>query len=469
MTLLHHTAIYLLARVLVGGAALFGIAVFTRLLSASEYGTVTLALTGVSLLNLLIVVGPQAAMLRQLARHGDAARAAALWGMMLPAAAVCILAAIAAWSFVPAAWQALLPALVLLLAALVLHDFQLGTLQGQLKPWLYTLVSASKGALGTILGIAFVLLGYGIAGVLWGVVLGALAVLLFNARGWLIGWRHIDATLWRTMLLFALPFSAASALNWVSTFGDRWLLALMTDVETAGLYAAAYDLPFQAMVLCFSVVVLAGDPLILNAHEQGGAEAARQPLRQVGGMLIALTLPALVGLVLTGPLLINLLLGEFYRPTALVLLPTLALAFFINGLTTYPAYACKLTTRTDLFLMSIAISAAANVALNVWLIPRYGVMGAALSYLSACSIRLVVLVIVAKRLFPLPMPEPVMVLAAALGSAAMAVWLWPFYDSTDWITACYVIPGAVIIYAGVYFPVTHFAGLRLIDGIFGRT
>ena len=468
MILLRHTAIYLLARALVGATALVGIAAYTRLLSTTEYGTVTLALTGVSLFIMLITAGPRTAMLRDAAVHGNAARATVLWGMILPAGVLCMLAAMAAWRFAPVAWHALLPVLAILLLVLVVHEFQLATLQGKLKPWQYTLMGASKSALATILGIAFVVLGYSIAGVLWGTALGAFAILLINGRRWFVGWRHFDAALWRKMMRFACPLSAAAALNWVTTFSDRWLLAAMSDVETAGLYAAAYDLPFQIMVLCFSVVILAGDPLVMNAYAKGGAEAARPPLRQLGGILIALTLPALVGLVLAGPLLVNLLMGEIYRPTALALLPVLALAFFISGLTTYPAYACKLTARTDLFLMSIAIAATANLVLNVCLIPHYGAMGAALSYLLSCSIRLMVLVIVAKRLFPLPLPQPVIMLAALLGTAMMAAWLWPFYDSTSWIAACYVIPGAVVVYAGTYLLVTYRGGLTLTEALFTR-
>jgi O-antigen/teichoic acid export membrane protein len=206
----------------------------------------------------------------------------------------------------------------------------------------------------------------------------------------------------------------------------------------------------------------------MSAYAKGGAEAARPPLRQLGGILIALTLPAFVGLVLAGPLLVNLLVGEIYRPTALALLPLLALAFFISGLTIYPSYACKLTERTDLFLISIAIAAVANVVFSLWLIPPYGVMGAALSHLFACTIRLIALVIVARRVFALPIPDRVITLAAALGSIAMSVWLWRFYDAKDWMAACYVIPGAVTIYFGVYLLATYFGGLRLREALFTR-
>jgi O-antigen/teichoic acid export membrane protein len=146
----------------------------------------------------------------------------------------------------------------------------------------------------------------------------------------------------------------------------------------------------------------------------------------------------------------------------------LALAFFIGSLMTYPGYACKLTGRTDLILVSIAISAAANVALNVLLIPRYGVMGAALSCLLAGLIRLIVLAIVVTRLFPLPLPEPIMVLAAVLGSAAMSVWLWAFYGTIGWIAACYIVPGAAIIYASVYLLVANLGGLKSEAALFVR-
>jgi O-antigen/teichoic acid export membrane protein len=154
---------------------------------------------------------------------------------------------------------------------------------------------------------------------------------------------------------------------------------------------------------------------------------------------------------------------------ALALLPVLSLAFLVSGLTAYPTYACKLSSRTDLLLMSIAVAAAINLALNVILIPRYGAFGAAFSCLLACSIRLVMLTIIARHLFPLPIPEPVTVLAGILGTAAMALWLWPFYNSTDRVAESYIIPGAVIIYAGVCLLVMHLNGRSLKETFFTQS
>ena len=164
----------------------------------------------------------------------------------------------------------------------------------------------------------------------------------------------------------------------------------------------------------------------------------------------ALLLPSLVGLLLAGPLLVRLMVGETYRETTLSLLPLLATAIFVNCLMIYPTYACKLTSRTDIWFFTIVVTAVSNVLLNVILIPRYQALGAVLSTLAAYSVGLVLLIANARRLFPLPFPEPIIVLAAALGTLFMAAWLWPFHQVTHWSALFYVIPGAMIIYAGVY-------------------
>jgi hypothetical protein len=62
----------------------------------------------------------------------------------------------------------------------------------------------------------------------------------------------------------------------------------------------------------------------------------------------------------------------------LSLLSVLALAIFMNGLTLYPGFVCKLTSRTDVFLLSVAASAGTNVVLNIILVPHYGAIGAAI-------------------------------------------------------------------------------------------
>jgi O-antigen/teichoic acid export membrane protein len=64
----------------------------------------------------------------------------------------------------------------------------------------------------------------------------------------------------------------------------------------------------------------------------GGAQAAQDQLRQLGAFMILIVLPEAVGIVMTGPLLVNIFLGAEFRPPALSLLPILVGATFLKAL-----------------------------------------------------------------------------------------------------------------------------------------
>src|SRR5438309_2109237 len=95
MALLRHSGIYFLARILAGAAGFAIIAAYTRLLDAHTFGELALALAGVTFFSIPIVDGLLLALLRYLPAGEKAARATMLWGVILPAAALCAVAAVA--------------------------------------------------------------------------------------------------------------------------------------------------------------------------------------------------------------------------------------------------------------------------------------------------------------------------------------------------------------------------------------
>ena len=302
MALLRHSGIYFLARILAGGASFAIIAAYTRLLDPHAFGELALALTGVGFFSGLIVYGQMTAMLRYLPAHSAAARATTLWGLILPAVAVCCVAVVAFLLAAPERWRVQLALCAGLLLATLLHQFQLVIVQGALRPGKYALLGSLESALEMVLGIGLVLLGYGVPGALLGTTLAALATVAVNWRGWWISWKFFDPVLGRQMLRFGLPLIVSALFGWLANFGDRWLLAAFVSAEKAGLYAAAYDLQMNLLGVPMAVMALAGVPLTISAYSERGTQAAQAQLRLLGAFIILNVLPEAVGIVMTGPL-----------------------------------------------------------------------------------------------------------------------------------------------------------------------
>jgi O-antigen/teichoic acid export membrane protein len=458
MALLRHSGIYFLARILAGGAGFAILASYTRLLDPHAFGELTLLLAGVGFFTLLIGDTPMLALLRYLPAQAAAARATMLWGLMLPAAALCLAAAALLLIAAPAYWRSELALAALLLLVTLLHRFQLATAQGMLKPGQYALLGSLESILDMVLGIAFVWLGYGVTGALLGTLLGALVTLGFNFRGWWIDRGLFEPALARQMLRFGLPLIASALFLWLATFSDRWLIGAFFGAREAGLYAAGYDLQMNLLGVPLAVLQLAGYPLAVNALDTHGIHAAQTQLRQLGAFIILLVLPEAVGIIMTGPLLATIFLGEEFRPLTVSLLPVLVAATFLKVAMIYLTYGYFLSARTHLTLISFAAAAVADIVFNLVLLPHYGTLGAAVAALIGFGAGFAVSAVNLRGVFSFPLPAPSILVAALAGIVTMAAWLYEFRETTAWTLALYIIPIAVAIYFGSVALVLRISG-----------
>ena len=460
MALLRHSGIYFLARILAGGAGFAIIASYTRLLDPHQFGVLALLLAGVGFFTAVVADTPTLALLRFMPDRSAAARATMLWGLMLPAAALCGAFMVAVLILAPPHWRVALAASAGLLLVSLLHKFQLATAQGTLKPVQYAMLGSLESILDMVLGIALVWLGYGVAGAIIGAILGALVTLALNWRGWWIGRAFFDPALAKQMLRFGLPLVASALFGWLATFADRWLLGFFSGASDTGLYAAGYDLQMNLLGLPMAVIQLAAYPLTISALTERGTQAAQQQLRAVGAFMALIMLPEAVGMVMIAPLLAEIFLGAEYRPLTLLLLPLLVCATMLKALIAYLNYGFFLAARTDITLIAIAAAAAVNLALNLVLIPRYGPWGAAIASLAGFGAGFVVAAIKMKGVFAFPLPDPVVLLAAIFGVGAMTLWLWPFYGATALSAAFYIVPVAILIDFGVVLLVLYVTGRK---------
>src|SRR5690606_29919078 len=99
--------------------------------------------------------------------------------------------------------------------------------------------------------------------------------------------------------------------------------------------AVSFDFTTQTITLLLMVINMAAMPLAIRAYEVQGPPAAQEQMRTNAALLMALGLPAVVGIaVLTGPI-VHAALGEEFRAAALTLMPLVAGGALLAGLKAY--------------------------------------------------------------------------------------------------------------------------------------
>jgi O-antigen/teichoic acid export membrane protein len=377
---------YLPANIVQGVVGLLTIVVFTRLLTPEQYGLYALGWSAMTLVHTVGFTWLEAAMARFFAAEQTTGRLADHFrtlyrGFFVMAVVFAPLAAIGVWL-----WPASAPLKMAVGAGLgaIIGRCLLKLVQERRRA-AGEVVSASaidvgQTAGGFALGALFAVLGLGGAAPLIGAGLAALLCLppsLPKELTFLNG-GHFDAERLKRYAAYGLPISASLVLALALATTDRFLIAAFLDAKSVGAYHAAYSLANRTLDVIFLWLGAAGGPALVMALERGGRKSLEDAAREQASTLLLIALPAAAGLALVARPLSDVLVGESLREAASQVTPWIAVGGFFAGVTTYYFHqAFTLARQTKLLLLAMAFPAIANVGLNLILVPRYGVIGAA--------------------------------------------------------------------------------------------
>ena len=391
-----------------------GVAILTRLMPTDMYGRYALALTAMHLGGMALFSWLDAAVARF---HARSARRGAISAHLQTA--YIFFAALAAATFVVcglALYVApigaeLKTALAYALAALVIKSaLQIGkeTRRAAGQVAMYSGLETLNLLLGFAVGIGLLMATpLGAAGPLAGMVVGSLVTLVFDLPGQFGRMKNGKANAKRAAIYFAygLPVSISLVFEHLLSAGDRFLIAGMLGESAVGIYSAGYGLADRTLDIIFIWLGAAAAPLTIAALEHKGLGAARELAGRTARIMALIAFPAAAGLALVAAPLAGVMVGEEFRAGAIQILPWIALAGLMNGMMTYyfhEAFTLKRRTRSMATIMAIA--ALMNIALNLLLIPLFGIAGAAAATVLAYGFGLVACAIVGRKIFALPLP-----------------------------------------------------------------
>ncbi|HLD86611.1 MAG TPA: flippase [Candidatus Nanoarchaeia archaeon] len=188
----------------------------------------------------------------------------------------------------------------------------------------------------------------------------------------------IDASYMKRMLCDALPFGLAIVFGSIYFYISGVMLSVMEGDVAVALFSSAYNIVL-ALLFIPTVYTNAIYPVLCRYYASSKENLELLYDRSFKYLLIA-GLPISVGLYALSDDIIALLYGESYAGASLVLKIISGYIFlkFLNfhlGITLYA------TNRQKQRMWGQGITALVNILLNLFLIPRYGIAGAAISTL----------------------------------------------------------------------------------------
>ena len=459
--LLRHGVQYLVARGLPGVLNFIAIAVYTRLVNPDQYGAYTLTIAAVGAADALLLQWLRLALLRFMPAEdtdSDAKLSTIVRIFLALALGASLLTVIVAWLLLDSAaarWIVSLGATVFLVQGM--FELTVERERSALSPLRYGGYVGVKSVVGLVVGASLAAVGMGAEGLLIGLVVSmALPLVIFKGVAqWAGAFRaRFDRQLAVALVRYGLPLAATATLGFVISSSDRFMLAFYIDQSAAGKYAVGYDLAQFTLGILLSIVNLAAYPLIVSALETRGAESAREMLRWTFRLLLAVGLPAAVGMIFLAENISAVMVGAEFRDVTAGIIPLIAVAALLAGLKSfYFDLAFQLGRSTITQLCIVLVSAAANVGLNAWLIPVSGIAGAVYATLAAYSFALLLSWWLGRNAFAVPLPD-LSTLPIVLGTALMAGALLPLRAWSGPVALVVQVVVGVAVFA---------AGLLIVD------
>lgn len=404
---------YLPANIVQGVVGFLAIVLFTRILSPEDFGRYALAFSVTTLVHVAVFTWLEAAMARFWATEEPGPGLAAHFASLYRAAFLVSLIYVPAVALAIWLWPADPNFKLALAFGLCSSPIRCLAKLGQERLRAAGEVSKSAGLdmgvtiSGLVIGVGFALLGAGGASPLIGLALGSLAALPFVLPGELRQARTGVVTVQRvqTYAGYGYPIAASLALTVVLASTDRFLLAAFLDEAAVGAYHAGYTIANRTLDVLFLWLGTAGQPALVMALERGGAARLKEAAREQASTFLLIGLPAAAGVALVAKPLAEVLIGEDLRTAAAVVTPWIALSALLYGLTAYYfGQAFTLGKKTRLLLVAMAIPALLNIVLNVILVPRFGVVGAAWATAASFGVGMLATMAIGRSAVTLPIP-----------------------------------------------------------------
>jgi len=396
------------------------IPVYTRLLASGDLGAIDLLVVIGNLANLVLALEISQSVARFLpaaasATQRSAYASTAFWFTIASYSVALVIALsmavpLAIWVFESTGNERTLYVALPALWANGMFYFLQNQLRWQMRPRAHALASLTHALTSAAIAVGLVVYAdSGVVGVFWGQLGGALAGSAYALIGGAEGLRpRIDMGKFREMLAFSSPLVVSSLAALTAIYADRIIIKEFLSVADLGVYGVA-----QRLAATVSLV-LAGFQATLTPLVTHAARDPAAPL-QISRSLryfLALALPAVLALGMLSRELVMLFATPMYYP-AHSLIPVLAAAVLIAGMYVFVP-GLWLARKTRVTMGINMATAALSIALNLVLVPSFGLPGGAAATLASAIAGFGAYVILGQRHFPVEIAWKRLVLASAI-------------------------------------------------------
>ena len=407
-----HSVIYGIGHIVTRSIGFLLLPLYTNYLPTQEYGRAALIFTFLAVMNVLYYYGMDVAFIRYYVLQEDKSARKRLFSTAYSSVVLVAILWTILIEFSPDAISGIVfggrafPELIALSGGILLFDalsvIPFVFLRAEEKPAYFTLLKLINVLINLGANIYMVaVLRRGVVGIFQAQVLTSFVTFLLVLPIIFKNFRF--AFLWKTeslLLKFGLPYIPSGLAVIIMDLIDRIILDRKLGDSVTGIYSAGYKLG-MIMALFVAAFRFAWHPFFLSTSRQENAKAVFSKVLtyfSLAGTFVFLAISLFINEIVRVQIFGKPIFGEKYWGST-VIVPVIMLSYFLYGIYVNFLVGIYLKKKTSYLPLVTGSGAAANIGLNLLLIPMIGMMGSAWATFGAYFVMALLLYLVAQKAY----------------------------------------------------------------------
>ncbi len=263
----------------------------------------------------------------------------------------------------------------------------------------FSLFMGLQVGLEVILIIVSLKMGFGLQGVLWSLLLSrafVLLIMILKIAGQ-VGFKKPEFIKIKPYFAYGLPILSSNFFYWVLQSSDRYLINYFKSISEVGIYAAAYNLGMALPAMLSAIFGLVLPPNLAKHFDEGEMGLVDEYLKYSLKYFLAFSIPVIFLFGILSKTLLQIFSSSEIASGGFMIVPLSALAMLLMGLSIICGQILALKKKTFITGSVWFVAAIVNIALNLFAIPRFSILGAGVVTVISFFLVMILMAYYAKR------------------------------------------------------------------------
>jgi len=317
----------------------------------------------------------------------------------------------------------------------------------------YAIINVASTYTFVGLAILFVLLGYGIWGPIFAMLVMkcVLSILLFFLLSKKLPFKKPDFSSLKEYLSLGIPAMPGGISHLIVDISDKYIIGIFLGATFVGYYSPAYSLGMKVPVFFSGILSTVLLPSLSDYYEKNNLNLVKQILNLSVKYFLMISVPTFVGVTLVGRPILTLLTTPEIAKESYMILSLIVFAGILIGVYTIFKQTIFLKKRTKIITYYWIAGASLNFVGNVILVPEIGIIGAAITTVASYVLVVILVINFSSKELPIK-PDFLSITKILFASIFMGVSIYVI-SLFVWSNVLFLIVLGIITYFSILYAI----------------